>query len=147
MGTLATGRFFLILALSVTVLTQTSGVRAEPLTVMSYNIRYDNPADGINAWPHRTDAVAEMSGPRYGTDIAGLQEALRHQIDQLQDRLPDYRWVGVGRDDGLDRGEFSPIFYHTDRLQLLATNTFWLSETPDIPRSRSWDAAITRIVT
>jgi len=141
------GLSILILILGVTALTTAFRAHAEPLTVMSYNIRYDNPADGINAWPYRTDAVAEMSGPKYGTDIAGLQEALRHQIDQLQDRLPDYKWVGVGRDDGLDRGEFSPIFFRSERLQLLATNTFWLSETPDIPRSRSWDAAITRIVT
>ena len=141
------GQSILLLILGVAALTAGFRVYAEPLTVMSYNIRYDNPADGINAWPHRTDAVAEMTGPKYGTDIAGLQEALRHQIDQIQERLPDYQWVGVGRDDGLDRGEFSPIFYRTERLQLLATNTFWLSETPDIPRSRSWDAAITRIVT
>ncbi|WP_158551399.1 endonuclease/exonuclease/phosphatase family protein [Rhodohalobacter sp. SW132] len=119
-----------------------------PITVMSYNIRFDNPNDGINAWPHRKDHVAEMMGPdKYSTDIVGLQEALLHQIEELQDRLPGYNWVGVGRDDGKDQGEFSPIFYRADRFDLVATNTFWLSENPEYPGSKSWDAAITRIVT
>jgi endonuclease/exonuclease/phosphatase family metal-dependent hydrolase len=115
--------------------------------IMSYNIRYDNPRDGINAWPHRKDHVAEMISDRYNSDIAGLQEALRGQIDDLQERLPGYAWVGVGRDDGEDGGEFSPIFYRTDRFELLEHDTFWLSETPDVPGSMSWDTAITRIVT
>lgn len=118
------------------------------ITVMSYNIRFDNPNDGINAWPHRKDHVAEMMGPeKYGTDIVGLQEALLHQIEELQERLPGYDWVGVGRDDGKNKGEFSPIFYLKDRFELIATNTFWLSENTDYPGSKSWDTAITRIVT
>lgn len=120
---------------------------AESMTVMSYNIRLDTAADGINAWPYRKDAVAEMIGPKYQGDIIGLQEVLRRQLDDIQERLPDYAWVGVGRDDGRDRGEFSPILYREERFRLLATNTFWLSETPELPGSRSWDAAITRIVT
>jgi endonuclease/exonuclease/phosphatase family metal-dependent hydrolase len=118
-----------------------------PLRVMSYNIRYNNPADGINAWPHRKDSVAEMIGARHRADLAGLQEALRDQIDDLADRLPDHGWTGVGRDDGGDAGEFSPIFYRRERIEFLEGGTFWLSETPEVPGSRSWDAAITRIVT
>lgn len=117
------------------------------LTIMSYNIRYDNPDDGINAWPNRKDHVAEMMADVYSADIIGVQEALKHQLDELQERMPGYSWVGVGRDDGKDQGEFSPIFYNKDRFDLIATNTFWLSETPDRPGSRSWDAAITRIAT
>lgn len=117
------------------------------LMVMSYNIRYDNPDDGINAWPNRKDHVAEMMTDIYNADVIGVQEALKHQLDELQERMPGYSWVGVGRDDGKDQGEFSPIFYNTDRFDLMATNTFWLSETPDRPGSRSWDAAITRIAT
>jgi endonuclease/exonuclease/phosphatase family metal-dependent hydrolase len=117
------------------------------LTIMSYNIRYDNPDDGINAWPNRKDHVAEMMTDVYSADIIGVQEALKHQLDDLQAKMPGYSWVGVGRDDGKDQGEFSPIFYNTDRFDLIATNTFWLSETPDRPGSRSWDAAITRIAT
>lgn len=119
----------------------------DTLTVMSFNIRFDNPDDGINAWPNRKDHVADMIGNRYPSDIIGLQEALKHQIDELQDRLPGYSWIGVGRDDGKERGEFSPIFYRTGRFELIETDTFWLSETPDVPGSKSWDAAITRVVT
>lgn len=120
---------------------------ATDITVMSYNIRYDNPDDGVNAWPNRSDFVAEMMGVKYGADIIGVQEALKHQITDLKETLTGYSWIGVGRDDGRDKGEFSPIFYKTDRFDLLATNTFWLSETPHMPGSKSWDAAITRVAT
>ena len=119
----------------------------EPVRVMSYNIRYNNPDDGINAWPNRKDHVAEMIGPRYQVDLAGLQEALKGQIDDLASRLPAYAWIGVGREDGKEQGEFTPIFYRKDRFELLENGTFWLSESPEIPGSKSWDAAITRIVT
>ncbi|REL33763.1 hypothetical protein DYD21_10175 [Rhodohalobacter sp. SW132] len=119
----------------------------ESISVMSYNIRFDNPDDGKNAWPHRSDHVAEMMGPKYESDIIGVQEALRHQLDELQEMLPNYDWVGVGRDDGKDAGEFSPIFYKKNRFELIATNTFWLSEETEMPGSISWDSAITRIVT
>lgn len=114
--------------------------------VMSFNIRYDNPGDGTNAWPLRRDAVAELIKTER-PDIAGLQEALLSQIDDLQTRLPSYDWHGVGRDDGKQRGEFVPIFYRRDRFEPLDTGTFWLSETPNLPGSKSWDAAITRLVT
>lgn len=117
------------------------------MTVISYNIRYDNPGDGINAWPNRKDHVAEMMADVYSADIIGIQEALKGQLDDLQSLMPGYSWVGVGRDDGKDKGEFSPIFYKTDRFELIATNTFWLSETPQRPGSKSWDSAITRIAT
>jgi endonuclease/exonuclease/phosphatase family metal-dependent hydrolase len=116
------------------------------LRVMSYNIRYDTPADGINAWPYRAAHVADMMAGRHGSDIVGVQEALRHQIDDLAGLLPDFAWTGLGRDDGEDGGEFSPIFYRRHRFELLDEGTFWLSETPELPGSRSWDAAITRIV-
>jgi endonuclease/exonuclease/phosphatase family metal-dependent hydrolase len=146
----SSGKFLEAVLCALLVVVWTAGaslVMAEPITVMSYNIRLDTSADGINAWPYRKDAVAQMIGPKYDGDIIGLQEVLKRQLDDIQARLPDYAWVGVGRDDGRDRGEYSPIFYRTDRFQLLATNTFWLSETPELPGSRSWDAAITRVVT
>lgn len=120
---------------------------SNPVTVMSYNIRYDNPGDGANAWPNRKDKVAEMIGSRYSSDIVGLQEVLFHQLEDLQERLPDYNWVGAGRDDGHRKGELSPIMYKSDMFELVATNTFWLSETPQMPGSTSWDTAITRIAT
>lgn len=121
--------------------------QADTLAVMSYNIRYNNPGDGVNAWPHRKEHVADMIGRRYTTDIVGLQEALKEQIDYLEKQLSDYSWIGVGRDDGGEKGEFTPIFYRHKRFELLNSDTFWLSEHPKEPGSKSWDAAITRIVT
>lgn len=116
------------------------------LRVVSYNLRYDNPADGPNAWPYRIDRIAAFVR-FYEPDVLGVQEALRSMLDSLQVRLPDYRWVGVGRTDGRDGGEFSAIFYRTDRLELLESRTFWLSPTPEVPGSRGWDAALERICT
>ena len=116
------------------------------LRVMSFNIRYDNSGDGDDRWAKRRDAVAATIA-RHKVDVAGLQEALSQQIDDLAERLPDYAWYGVGRDDGEQRGEFVPIFYRKDRFELLSKGQFWLSESPETPGSRSWDAAITRLVT
>lgn len=117
------------------------------IRVLSYNIRYNNPDDGINAWPNRSDSVSDIIGVRVKPDIVGLQEVLKDQLDDLEERLPAYASVGQGRDDGKDAGEFSPIFYRPDKFELIENDMFWLSETPDVPGSKSWDAAITRIVT
>jgi endonuclease/exonuclease/phosphatase family metal-dependent hydrolase len=118
-----------------------------PLRVMSYNIRYHTPADGINAWPHRKDSVAEMIHQRYDVDLVGLQEALKDQVEDLLRMMPGYSFLGVGRDDGREGGEYSPIFYRSDRLELLEQGHFWLSETPSEAGSKSWDSALPRIVT
>ena len=116
----------------------------QALHVMSWNIRYNNRRDGVNAWPRRKDWVAALIRDRR-VDIAGLQEVLRGQLDDLQTRLPDMKVYGVGRDDGKSRGEHAPIFFRTDRFQLLNNGTFWLSRTPQRIASRDWDAAITRV--
>lgn len=118
---------------------------AEPFRVMSFNIRYDNPDDGLNAWAYRSDFVASTIR-FHRNDIIGIQEALLNQIQDLDELLPEFAWTGVGRDDGRNGGEFCAIFYRKDRFELLEEGTFWLSETPEIPGSKSWDAAITRIV-
>ena len=110
--------------------------------LISYNIRYDTPADGVNAWTLRKAAVAELLH-KHAPDIFGVQEALPHQIGDLAAALPDYGWLGVGRDAG-GGGEGVPLFYRKDRFTLLQSATFWLSETPDSP-SRGWDAALNRI--
>ncbi len=113
-------------------------------TAMSFNIRYDNPDDGASAWPHRAESVAaEMST----VELIGVQEALSHQVQELALLLPGYAWVGVGRDDGENGGEFSPIFFREVAFELLETTTFWLSETPNQSGSQGWDAALPRIVT
>lgn len=118
---------------------------AEPLRAMTYNIRLDTEADGANAWPHRRNAVSALIR-FYAPDILGMQEVRLHQRDQLIEDLPDYAFLGVGRDDGREGGEFSSLAYRRDRFTLLAHGTFWLSPTPDAP-SRGWDAAFPRIVT
>ncbi|MCZ6756737.1 MAG: endonuclease/exonuclease/phosphatase family protein [Bacteroidetes bacterium] len=118
----------------------------QSVSAMTFNIRYANPSDEIHVWENRKDWVAEIIRESEA-DVVGLQEALRHQIDTLSTRLPEYEWVGQGRSDGQNRGEFSPIFFRTDRLQLLETETFWLSPWPDSVGSVGWDAALPRIVT
>jgi endonuclease/exonuclease/phosphatase family metal-dependent hydrolase len=113
---------------------------------MTYTIRYNNPDDGLNAWPNRKENVIALI-KKHHPDLLGIQEGLKDQVDDLSDDLNDYRWFGVGRDDGRDSGEFAAIFYSKDRFEFLDGSTFWLSETPDIPGSRGWDAACNRIVT
>lgn len=116
------------------------------LNVMTFNIRLNTPRDSANAWPNRKD-IAASEVLFHQVHILGVQEALHDQMMDLQERLKNYKYVGGGRDDGKEKGEYSAIFYDTTRLQLLETKTFWLSEQPDVPGSKSWDAAITRIVT
>ena len=117
-----------------------------PIRVMSYNIRYNNPGDEGHAWPYRVDRVASTILFN-NTDIVGVQEALKGQLDDLSAQLPGYAWIGVGRDDGAEAGEYTAIFYREDRFTLLDDDTFWLSKTPDVPGSKDWDAALTRIAT
>jgi hypothetical protein len=108
---------------------------ALPLRVMTFNVRYDNPGDGPNAWPFRRDWVGALVR-FHGADVVGVQEALAHMLTDLDARLPGFVRVGVGRTDGRDRGEFSAILYRTDRLELLDGGTFWLSPTPEAVGSK-----------
>ena len=124
-----------------------AGLQAQqPLHVMSFNIRLNTAADSLNAWPYRKDKAASQI-LFHEAHIVGVQEALHDQMADLQQRMTTYKYVGVGRDDGKEKGEYSAIFYDTTRLQALQSQTFWLSETPTVPGSKSWDAAITRVVT
>jgi endonuclease/exonuclease/phosphatase family metal-dependent hydrolase len=117
-----------------------------PLQVMTFNIRMNTPDDSLNAWPHRKEKVASEV-LFLGTSILGVQEALYEQMQDLQQQLPQYKTIGVGREDGKTKGEYSAIFYDTTRLQLLHGETFWLSETPTVAGRIGWDGACTRIVT
>ncbi len=117
------------------------------LRVMTYNIRFAGSADdeANNSWNSRKDLVAEVI--RFNkADIFGLQEALHSQIVDIKNSFPKYNWVGVGREDGKEGGEYSPIFFNTEKYKLIRTSTFWLSETPDSV-SKGWDAAFKRVVT
>lgn len=121
-------------------------VLGQPIKVMTYNIRYDNPGDGENAWDNRKQKIFDLL-KKYDPDIIGVQEALLHQLQDITENLDGYQFFGVGRDDGKEKGEFSAIFIRKDRFTLLEGNTFWLSKTPETPGSKDWDAAITRVVT
>ena len=115
------------------------------LRVMTYNIRVDNPEDGEHAWVNRKELVASVIR-FHKADIVGVQEALEHQIEDLMVLLPDYAWVGMGRNnDG--GGEFSAILYRSSIVSVKATQTFWLSKSPDVPGSQSWDSSLPRIAT
>ncbi len=120
-------------------------IQAVDLKVMTWNIRYNNPDDGENAWPLRKNQVTDLI-LFHAPDVIGMQEALLGQVNDIASRLPGYDWVGVGRDNGINAGEYSPIFYDSRRFQLKEQGWFWLSETPEIP-SKGWDAALPRICT
>ncbi|HEX5112301.1 MAG TPA: endonuclease/exonuclease/phosphatase family protein [Saprospiraceae bacterium] len=127
------------------VLTQTASFQ-----VMTFNIRYANKGDGVHDWDHRRPLVASIIR-FHKVDLFGVQEALRSQLDDLVQDMPEYEWFGVCRTDGKVNpnpdGEFSAILYRKDRFERLEGNTFWLSPTPEIVGSVGWDANLTRIVT
>lgn len=117
-----------------------------PMHVMTFNIRLNTSSDSLNAWPYRKDKVASQI-LFHKVDLLGVQEALYDQMMDLQQRLPQYKYAGGGRDDGKTKGEYAAIFYDTTKLQLISNDLFWLSETTTVAGSKGWDAAITRIVT
>jgi endonuclease/exonuclease/phosphatase family metal-dependent hydrolase len=136
---------FLLAALGLFSIAANEDISRKTINVMSFNIRYDNPGDKENAWPNRKEMVAATIR-FHKIDIAGLQEALHHQVKDLETLLPEYAWFGVGRDDGREAGEFTPVFYLKGRCKVLQQSTFWLSDTPEKP-GKAWDAACPRIVT
>lgn len=114
--------------------------------VLTFNIRYANRADGENAWAKRKGWVCEiLSDERLG--IIGVQEALRPQLDDIRAACPKLGEVGVGREDGKEKGEYAAILYHTDQWSVEKSGTFWLSEKPEEPGSKSWKTACTRVCT
>ena len=115
----------------------------QTVEVMSYNIKYDNVNDTVNNWNDRKAAMVDLLKKR-NPEFIGMQEVLHRQLMYLNESLPDYNFIGVGRDDGKEKGEFSPILYDSTKFRLLDSNTFWLSKTPD-KISVGWDAAMERI--
>jgi len=117
----------------------------ENIEVMTFNIRYENPDDGLFEWDGRKEMVYWLI-EKYRPDILGVQEALESQMYELDTALSDYRWSGVGRDDGECLGEYVPVFYNKERFVLAGEGQFWLSEDPALPGSKGWDAVCTRMV-
>lgn len=118
---------------------------AQQLEIISYNIRYNNPHDGINSWENRKEGVTQLLS-FYQPVIFGLQEATHQQLVFVDSAMPNYQFVGVGRDDGKEKGEYSPIFFDSTIFELESSATFWLSEKSE-KVSVGWDAAMERICT
>jgi len=137
-----------MLALSALLTTSTEAA-PEPkpleLTMMTFNVRYGTAQDGDNAWPKRRDLVVETIR-QYNPDVVGVQECLLFQADYIEDNLRGYRWLGVGREHS-GGGEMTAIFYRQKDLMPVDSGTFWLSEQPDVPGSKSWDSSLPRICT
>ena len=119
---------------------------AQDIKVMTYNIRLDAASDGENRWDNRKEMLSGLV-LFYEPDFMGVQEALPNQMQFLNQKLDTlYASIGVGRDDGKNKGEFSAVFYNKKRFKLLESATFWLSETPEKP-GLGWDAAYNRVCT
>ncbi|WP_455497769.1 endonuclease/exonuclease/phosphatase family protein [Coprobacter sp.] len=122
-------------------------LQAQMMTVGTYNVRYHNSNDSIagNGWYQRLPYICGLIRTN-GFDIFGSQEVLADQLKDLLNGLPGYAYIGVGRDDGKEEGEFAPIFYKKDRFDLLKNGQFWLSIVTDRP-NKGWDAVLPRICT
>jgi endonuclease/exonuclease/phosphatase family metal-dependent hydrolase len=117
----------------------------ESFKVMTYNIRLDYAGDNEDNWYSRKSDMASFL-MLVNADFIGIQEALNHQVTYLDSMLFDYKYIGVGRDDGAEAGEYMALFYKVNKWDLLKNNTFWLSETPEQP-GLGWDSACNRVCT
>jgi len=115
------------------------------VNIISYNIRLNTTADGVNAWPLRTEKVTRLLR-FHQADIFDVQEALPEQVKDLEKAFPDFDHFGVGRDDGISQGEHMTVFYLKSRFEKLDAGTFWLNEATDKP-GFGWDAAYNRTCT
>ena len=123
-------------------------VADDELKVLCYNIRSDIDgkfSDGDNSWCYRQEASYAMF-KEIAPDVCGMQEARPHQLYDMEAAFPKYRRIGVGRDDGRNKGEHAAIMFNRQTIKLLDWGTYWLSETPDIP-SKGWDASYPRTAT
>lgn len=123
-------------------------IKAQTIHLGQFNIRYDNPSDRKtgNGWDVRSQKIVSLV--RYEDwDLMGLQEVLHHQLIDLSKQLDEYAYVGIARGDGKSKGEYAPIFFKKERLNVIDNGTFWLSEQPNKAGSKGWDAALPRICT
>ena len=122
-----------------------SSIYPQSRSIMSYNIRYDNSWDVENSWGIRKNDVRRILF-KYSPSIIGIQEGLINQVQYLDSCLIKYDYIGVGRNDGKEQGEFCAIYFDTTQYDVIQHSTFWLSETPNTI-SVGWDAALERICT
>lgn len=135
-------RLRLLLAL---LLAAVSVPAADTLRVMSYNVRYPARSDGANLWDLRRDILIRSIQAK-DPDLIGTQELFHLQGEYIVEKLPSYSWFGVSR-RGNRQDEFMGVFYKRDRLKLVDSGNFWLSETPETPGSISWNMSLPRMVT
>jgi endonuclease/exonuclease/phosphatase family metal-dependent hydrolase len=138
--------FSLLLALVLAQAPAPQPALSAPLTVMSFNIRYGTANDGDNHWLNRREQLFALLREQQA-DVVGLQEALHGQIEEILEAVPGYAYVGVGRSDGRQAGEYAAILYRTARLRARRSDTFWFSDTPGVVKSTSWGNQIERICT
>lgn len=136
-----------ILFLCFVFVAVTCGAQTGEMTVASFNIRYNNPADANqgNGWERRAPVVCDLIR-FHDFEVFGAQEVLHDQLLDLLNGLPDYDYVGVGRDDGQTKGEYAPIFFLKEKFEVIESGHFWLSDITDRP-NKGWDAALPRICT
>ncbi len=137
-------RITIIIILCLSIAQFAYAQKRQPINVITYNIRYSNNTDGVNIWENRKANVKALL-KFYDADIVGVQEAMANQFDYLLENS-NFDAVGVGRDDGIRKNEFSGIYFNKDRFVKKETGNFWLSTTPDVP-SIGWDAALKRVCT
>lgn len=138
-------RFLITACLGLAALLGVSSASAQSLRVMTFNVRLLTDVDGPNQWRYRRDLAARMIRLQH-PDVIGTQELFAEQGDDLVERLPQYTWFGEGRRGG--RGdEHMGVFYRNDRLRVVESGNFWLSDTPDVPGSISWGHPYPRMVT
>ena len=137
-------RFILLLAISA--LGAQAAQPALTLNLVTFNIRMQTEDDGPNEWKHRSDFLYETVR-EMAPDVMGVQEAFVSQLKDMAHALPGYAYVGVGRDDGKEEGEHAAVFYKKDRFIMKAEGTFWLSDTPHVVASNTWEAACNRVCT
>lgn len=130
---------------TILLLLAATALGAQPLRVMSYNVRYPSPNDGGNRWEARRELFFSSIRDT-NPDLIGTQELFKHQGDELVATLPEYAWFGISR-RGNDQDEHMGVFYRKDRLRAIRHSQFWLSETPEQPGSQSWNMSLPRMVT
>ena len=118
---------------------------AQTTKVCTFNIKYENPKEGVHQWDNRREQVINFIKIE-DLDIIGMQEVVHSQIEYLEAGLVGYGRIGVARDDGKRKGEYSPIFYKKNRYSIIDSATFWLSPNPEVP-AKAWDAALPRVCT
>jgi endonuclease/exonuclease/phosphatase family metal-dependent hydrolase len=127
------------------LMTSAGAFAAETLRVMTFNVRYPAKSDGPNIWEERRDLLVDTI-KKHHPDVIGTQELFQLQGDYIVAKAPQYAWFGIGR-RGDHTDEHMGVFYLKDRLELLDSGNFWLSETPEQPGSSAWDMSLPRMVT